>query len=91
MFFHDYGSQNNDGWFLKSVVTARGLLCRKYVLTYLGPFFTVRRSSSCELFKVDCCFYRLLDTVQLGLTIQGLYHYLVTNFGNFTVIMSPTM
>ncbi|PPQ99278.1 hypothetical protein CVT24_009278, partial [Panaeolus cyanescens] len=32
----------------------------------------------------------VLDTVHMGFTTHGLYHYLVTNFGNYTVLVGPT-
>ncbi|KDR84511.1 hypothetical protein GALMADRAFT_716220 [Galerina marginata CBS 339.88] len=35
-------------------------------------------------------FLWILDTIHLGFTYHGLYFYLVTNFGNFAVLLSPT-
>ncbi|KAF9033566.1 hypothetical protein BJ165DRAFT_753727 [Panaeolus papilionaceus] len=32
----------------------------------------------------------ILDTIHLGFTTHGLYHYLVTNFGNYGVLIGPT-
>ncbi|KAF9524763.1 hypothetical protein CPB83DRAFT_886020 [Crepidotus variabilis] len=35
-------------------------------------------------------FLWILDTVHLGFTCHGLYYYLVTNFGNYKVLIGPT-
>ncbi|KJA22398.1 hypothetical protein HYPSUDRAFT_121882, partial [Hypholoma sublateritium FD-334 SS-4] len=34
--------------------------------------------------------FLILDTVHIAFTAHGLYFYLVTSFGDYTVLLSPT-
>ncbi|KAF8889447.1 hypothetical protein CPB84DRAFT_1449062 [Gymnopilus junonius] len=43
-----------------------------------------------RLLKLVVLFLWLLDTIHLALICHGLYFYMVTNFGDFAVLASPT-
>ncbi|PPQ99279.1 hypothetical protein CVT24_009279 [Panaeolus cyanescens] len=44
----------------------------------------------CTVSEAGICLLRILDTVHMALTAHGLYVYLITNFGNYDVLLSPT-
>ena len=89
LYFSDY---KQDGRWIRSTVRSirqMPLFLHMDKTTHLGDAPLVREFSVTRQL-LYCHFFRILDTIQIALIVHALYSYLVTSFGNYAVLLSPT-